>query len=138
MRSRFLTTSSRSAAASGSPSEHSSSTSWEIKTVYFEASSRHQSRVACWRAAINVTMNASREMSDDRGFDVDGFHRSSPDRVRDLIGDFDELALRKSSGGVFGVAFVLEHLQDDFVLAGSRVGVFVAVVRASRHGRDDL
>ena len=59
------------------------------------------------------------------------------DRVRDLIGDLDELALRKNSGGVFGVAFVLEHLQDDFVLAGSRVGVFVAVVRASRHGCDD-
>ena len=60
-----------------------------------------------------------------------------PNRVTDLIGDLDELALCKISGGVFGVAFVLEHLQDDFVLAGSRVGVFVAVVRASRHGRDD-
>ena len=54
-----------------------------------------------------------------------------------LTGDLAELALRKISGGVFGVAFVLEHLQDDFVLAGSCVGVFVAVVRASRHGRDD-
>jgi predicted Rdx family selenoprotein len=57
--------------------------------------------------------------------------------IADLIEDLDELALRKISGGVFGVAFVLEHLQDDFVLAGSRVGVFVAVVRASRHSRDD-
>ena len=57
--------------------------------------------------------------------------------LQNLTGDLAKLALRKISGGVFGVAFVLEHLQDDFVLAGSRVGVFVAVVRASRHGRDD-
>ena len=77
-------------------------------------------------------------MSDDRGFDVDGFHRPSPDRVVDLVRDLNELALREVSGGVFGVAFVLEHLQDDFVPAGSCVDVFVAVVRASRHGRDDF
>ena len=57
--------------------------------------------------------------------------------LQNLTGDLAEHALRKISGGVFGVAFVLEHLQDDFVLAGSRVGVFVAVGRASRRGRDD-
>ena len=32
------------------------------------------------------------------------------DQVTHLIGDLDELALRKISGGVFGVAFVLEHV----------------------------
>ena len=36
------------------------------------------------------------------------------DRVTDLIGDLDELALSEVSVFVFGVAVVLEHLQDDF------------------------
>ena len=38
----------------------------------------------------------------------------SPDRVRDLIGDLDELALSEVAVFVFGVSVVLEHLQDDF------------------------
>ena len=37
----------------------------------------------------------------------------SSDRVRDLIGDLDELALSEVTVFVFGVAVVLEHLQDD-------------------------
>ncbi len=75
-------------------------------------------------------MNPPRKMPDDRGFQVNRFHRSSPDRVRHLIRHLDELALSEVAVFVFGVSVVLEHLQDDFVLAGRRVGVLVIGVRA--------
>ena len=61
------------------------------------------------------------------GDDVKHF---STDCVTDLIGDLDELALGEVTVFVFGVAVVLEHLQDDFVLAGRRVGVLVIGIRA--------
>lgn len=38
------------------------------------------------------------------------FRNRLADRITDLIGDLDEHALPKMSGGVFGVAFVLEHV----------------------------
>ncbi len=51
------------------------------------------------------------------------------DRITDLIGDPDEFALRKISGGVFGVAFVLEHVSPQ-----SPHGVGIEVVIAADDG----
>ena len=86
-----------------------------------------------------LTCKLSEEPVTTKGILISGpILLQTSNRVRDLVRDLDELALGEVFGGVFGVAFVLEHLQHDFLLAGGRVGVFIAGVRTGRRGRDDF